>query len=302
MIKKNVAVIGFQVSREMEAESILPELVRKTLQCDPEDADLAVVGFDFFYFPAEAWTQARKGRNSVVAALSADPAPKMLAAALEEAQGRDVEVEWTVHGEGSRLIYEALSKIEDKRLDKHYMTFIGPTYDLTKLLPKMRKHDINLFGDVFWYNPLDYQSLTNRVFKHGRIVKKVRDYGPEYEGAAYNLKERMRKERKWRLDTVIMLVCLGLLLYATRFGDETINWGMMAVFGIVIFFMGVLSLANMNNVLKAFYARKLPQYEMNPHFCWKDDFRFPYTDDFRGFFGNWRGIRREYAKLRTRRH
>ncbi|WLQ12533.1 hypothetical protein O5O45_22660 [Hahella aquimaris] len=253
--------------------------------------------YELFYLPPFLYAKS-KGKLKASQDTYIGKASALLADAIIEAQEKGQEIEWTLHGDGARLFFEALQRIDGIVLDKQYVRFIAPTQDLTTLLPLMRGLGMKLFGEVLSYHKYDFFSVGNRFFNRNKILREIEAFGAEFQGAAFCLRLKALHERKVIANLLLLIVFV--LLFATGYKLYSGDYSGWLLAGLVIYFVphGLRVSSDLNKLAKAIFARRIPNPNLNPHFSLCEYFSFCCSDDISGPFKEWRGIFRARAILK----
>ncbi|ABC27580.1 hypothetical protein HCH_00680 [Hahella chejuensis KCTC 2396] len=292
----SVVVNGMNLGMDMVIREQLP-WIGAPFNWRAQGEDVIGPDYELFYLPPFLYAKS-EGKLKASQEAFIEKASALLADAIIEAQEKGQEIEWTLCGDGARLFFEALRRIDGIVLDKQYVRFIAPTQDLTTLLPLMRGLGMKLFGDVLSYHKYDFFSVGNRLFHRRKILKEIAAFGAEYEGAAFCLGLKAVRERKMVANLLIFFV-FSLLFFVgyTRSSGDLSNW-IILCFVMLPVLHGVWLLSEFNTLVKAIFARRIPNPDLNPHFTLCEEFDVRCSDDIRGPFKEWRSIFRARAALK----
>ena len=171
-IETGFAAINGALCRDLmdAGEVIMPELHKATYQQAADSNLLQSRGYTLCYNPpsiyhkGESW---QKRTNKTVAAVH-------LKQALLNAQARKQKVKWAVHSDGAHLLYDALRLVGERNLSCHTMVFLGPTKDVSKITPLIRKSNINLDKRVMVIQSDDWRSKSAQMRSGRKLQKELR--------------------------------------------------------------------------------------------------------------------------------
>ncbi|KEQ18226.1 hypothetical protein [Endozoicomonas numazuensis] len=186
---KKVAINGVCPRFEDTAIRVMPEMVEKAY------GDAKDTGYTLMYHPEKSCKQGRlwitpdqKKTNFNVASLT-------LAKLLKDAQQRNKETQWVIHGSGCQLFKSALSSLKGHSLDKVEVLFAAPTKaSLEELLPMIRHAGISLHKDIVKVNGDDWTSVSNRLLRKG-FQKELQEFGEEYSEKLAVIREQVAQDR-----------------------------------------------------------------------------------------------------------
>ncbi|MDG9668844.1 hypothetical protein ONV78_13960 [Hahella sp. CR1] len=292
----SVVINGMNLGMDMVISQQLP-WIGAPFNWRAKGEDVIGPDYELYYLPPFLYAKS-EGKLKTSREAFIEKASALLADAIIAAQEKGQEIEWTLHGDGSRLFFEALQRIDGIVLDKQYVRFVAPTQDLRTLLPLMRGLGLKLFGEVLSYHKYDFFSVGNRLFHRRRILREIAAFGAEYEGAAFCLGLKAVHERKMVVNLLTFLV-VALLFFVgyTRYSGDLSSWIIVGI-GMFMAFHCLLILSEINTLVKAILARPIPNPSLNPHFSLSEYFSIRCSDDISGPFKEWRTIFRARAALK----
>ncbi len=176
------AVNGLTDEFSQAASLLMPTMVDKAWSPD------AFTAYDLFYNPKTAQHKAMNWRTPTQKRTNQQSASLRLAKAMHDAQKIGHEVQWVVHGNGSKVFSDALKAIPGVKLDKHKVLFAAPTEPLGQLLPLVTQAGITVHEDIIKGHNHDWTSLANRLQLNG-FNSALKDLGPDYAERAGELGE-----------------------------------------------------------------------------------------------------------------
>ncbi len=176
------AVNGLTDRFTQAASGLMPIMVDKAWSPD------SFTAYDLFYNPKTAQHKGMNWRTPTQKRTNQQTASLRLAKALHDAQKIGQEVQWVVHGNGSKVFSDALKAIPGVKLDKHKVLFAAPTEPLGQLLPLVTQAGMTVHDDIMKGHSHDWTSLANRLQLNG-FNTALKDLGPEYAERSEELRE-----------------------------------------------------------------------------------------------------------------
>ncbi len=176
------AINGLTERFSQAASELMPTMVDKAWSPD------SFTAYDLFYNPKTAQHKGMNWRTPTQKRTNQQSASLRLAKALHDAQKIGHEVQWVVHGNGSKVFSDALKAIPGVKLDKHKVLFAAPTEPLGQLLPLVSRSGMTVHEDIAKGNNHDWTSLANRLQLNG-FNTALKDLGPEYAERSEELRE-----------------------------------------------------------------------------------------------------------------
>ncbi len=177
-----VAVNGLTERFSQAASELMPTMVDKAWN------PYSFTAYDLFYNPKTAQHKGMNWRTPTQKRTNQQSASLRLAKALHDAQKIGHEVQWVVHGNGSKVFRDALKAIPGVKLDKHKVLFAAPTEPLGQLLPLVSRSGMTVHEDIAKGHSHDWTSLANRLQLNG-FNTALKDLGPEYAERSEELRE-----------------------------------------------------------------------------------------------------------------
>ena len=190
--RTNVAINGLCSRAEVAAKDILPDIVNGAYKEVKGSQAIREEGFEMYYNPRPYYTKGKEWTTPEQKQTSQKYAADKLANLLLDAQKGSIAVQWVIHGDGSKLLKQALQRLQGQKLDKHTMFFAAPTETMTGLLPLVRKAGINLHKDVMKFNAHDWSQPKNRL--DPRIKGEIAAFGEGYGSAAAEFAQRLQRD------------------------------------------------------------------------------------------------------------
>ncbi len=176
------AINGLTRSFAQASGKLMPAMVDKAWSPD------AFTAYDLFYSPKTAQHKGVNWRTPTQKRTNQQSASLRLAKALHDAQKIGHEVQWVVHGNGSKIFRDALKAIPGVKLDKHKVLFAAPTEPLGQLLPLVTQAGMTVHEDIIKGHSHDWTGLANRLQLNG-FNSALNDLGPEYAERSEELRE-----------------------------------------------------------------------------------------------------------------
>ncbi len=176
------AVNGLTEEFSQASSRLMPTMLDKAWGPD------AFTAYDLFYNPKTAQHKGMNWRTPTQKRTNQQSASLRLAKAMHDAQKIGHEVQWVVHGNGSKVFRDALKAIPGVKLDKHKVLFAAPTEPLGQLLPLVTQAGMTVHEDIIKGHSHDWTSLANRLQLNG-FNSALNDLGPNYAERAGELGE-----------------------------------------------------------------------------------------------------------------
>ncbi|KEQ12262.1 hypothetical protein GZ78_27965 [Endozoicomonas numazuensis] len=189
---KNAAINGLCKTAKVAAQDIMPEIVTGANQNDRGKQFILDDGYTLYYNPRSFYSRKKVWKTPQQKQNCFEFAANQLGNVLLNAQYRQQKIQWTVHGDGSRLLKRALMRLQGQNLDGHTVFFAAPTEWMAGLLPLMRKCGMKLHDEVMAFNADDWRAPGNRL--DPRIITEIQSFGPAYRQAAQKYKQAMQSD------------------------------------------------------------------------------------------------------------
>ncbi|TVZ38947.1 hypothetical protein P886_3333 [Alteromonadaceae bacterium 2753L.S.0a.02] len=159
----HAAINGLCKSIDEAATSIMPSLLDKAYGHKKWKGDLKNEGYTLCFNPPSLYDKGTEWRTPRQKSFSQSLAAQKLSKAFLDAQEKNKDVQWVIHGDGAYLLDKALNLTGGRSLNKHTIIFLSPTKNIASILPKVRKSNINLHDDVMKIHDDDIKSLRAQL-------------------------------------------------------------------------------------------------------------------------------------------
>jgi len=150
--KEFIAINGLCDNALQAAETIMPKLIKKAYSSSGIESN----GYNLFYNPPHLYQKGFKWATPSQKKCTENTTSERLQEAFTSAKNKSVN--WTVHGDGIKVLNRALKGLKGQDFSKHTIMFMAPRGVLSETLPLMRDAKINLHKDIVKANDHDLKS------------------------------------------------------------------------------------------------------------------------------------------------
>jgi hypothetical protein len=161
-------------------------------------AELNAKGYDLFYNPPSLYDKGKKWKTPAQKQVTSEVTAMRLANAMKEASTRKHSVQWLVHGDGTKVLHQALLrlyKIKDIDLSGHTLMFMAPQDVVADILPLARQCKIVLHNDVMKIHDddIDSKRLQWGPLNRRKLGNELNQYGMPDQ--SYKLTNKLRRDQ-----------------------------------------------------------------------------------------------------------
>lgn len=167
------AINGLGKDLEQVGSEIIPPMLEGAYKDKKWGGDLKHEGYSLFYNPPSLYTKGMRFITPKQKAASQEHTAKYLRDVLVDTTK---PVQWIVHGDGTKLLEQALDMVSGKDLSNHTMLLLSPMSRVSNLLPKMANCKIALHDDVTKVHADDWRSKKVQLGSGSSLAKAIKNY------------------------------------------------------------------------------------------------------------------------------
>jgi hypothetical protein len=186
------AINGLCNGIRQAATEIMPPLLAHAYRDKKWQGNLNSEGFDLFYNPPSLHDNGKQWKTPAQKRVTKEVTAKRLADALVDSQRRKQPVQWVIHGNGTKVMKEALERLSGADLSGHTVLFMAPTLAVADILPLARHCKMQLHDSVMQIHDDDDVSKAAQFGSGAKLERELKAFGLEDKGAL--LRGRIRKD------------------------------------------------------------------------------------------------------------
>ena len=187
------AINGLCDDMQQAAAQIIPPMLESAYS--GSKAHLNADGYDLFYNPPALYDDGKEWKTPAQKKVTQEVTAARLAQAMKDATARKQPVQWLVHGDGAKVLQQALQRAKGADLRGHTLMFMAPSETVADILPLARQSKMTLHNDVMKIHDDDLESKRRQWGRGERkqLEKELNQFGMGEQ--AYTLTNKLRKDR-----------------------------------------------------------------------------------------------------------
>ncbi len=184
------AINGLCDDMQQAGTRIIPPMIESAYR--DSKTELNAKGYDLFYNPPSLYDNNKEWKTPTQKKVTREVTAARLAHAMKDATARKQPVQWVVHGEGAKVLQQALQRAKGADLSGHTLMFMAPMETVADILPLARQSKMTLHNDVMKIHPHDGASKMAQMGSGRRLESELKQYGMGDQGEL--LKTQLRQD------------------------------------------------------------------------------------------------------------